>query len=66
MNYDVMETEGFSFDNYINNRILKKDGKAVKTKKTGTTTFGLFIMEELSLQLTQVLLKETSLQTWIA
>lgn len=29
MSYEVMETGGFSFDNYIKNNILNKDGKTL-------------------------------------
>ena len=42
MYYDVVETGGFSFDNYLRNKMLTKDGKnAIKTKKTGTTIVGV-------------------------
>jgi len=41
MYYDVVETGGFSFDNYLKNKMLGKDGKAIKTKKTGTTIVGV-------------------------
>jgi 20S proteasome subunit beta 2 len=41
MYYDVVETGGFSFDNYLKNKVLGKDGKAIKTKKTGTTIVGV-------------------------
>jgi 20S proteasome subunit beta 2 len=41
MYYDVVETGGFSFDNYLKNKMLGKDGKTIKTKKTGTTIVGV-------------------------